>query len=205
MGHRADVPDVVQDRAGVADQEGREFSIVIPGAGDGLFVDFLAFFVEEERDGWNISLRAVEADVALALLLGIVERMGVEEGPDEVAADVFEAEFEMGVLVNGVVAAVEGGGADVGALLVGDFFGTDEARGVAGARGGDGGIERMSEGVAESDARRSGFDELAGARAIKHAGLGSHVGVSFYTGGGEKEVESRRSKKSTTRRGRDPE
>ena len=134
-------------------------------------------------------MRAVEADVALALLLGIVERMGVEEGPDEVTADVFEAEFEMGVLVDGVMAAVEGGGADVGALLVGDFFGADEARGVAGARGGDGGIERMSEGVAEGDARRSGFDELARARAIEHARLSSHVGNSFYTGGGEKEVE----------------
>jgi hypothetical protein len=70
-------------------------------------------------------LGAVEADVALALLLGIVEGMGVEEGPDELAADVFEAEFEMGVLVDGVMAAVERGGADVEALLVGDFFGAD--------------------------------------------------------------------------------
>ena len=103
-------------------------------------------------------MRAVETDVALALLLGIVERMRVEERPDELAADIFEAEFEVGVLVDSVMAAVEGGGANVEALRVSDFFRADEARGVAGACGGDGGVERMSEGVAESDAGRSGFD-----------------------------------------------
>ena len=103
-------------------------------------------------------MRAVEADVTLALLLGIVEGMGVEEGPDELAADIFEAEFEMGMLVDGVMAAVERGGADVEALLFGDFFGNDEARGVAGARGGDGGIVGMREGVAEGDAGGGGFD-----------------------------------------------
>src|SRR6266567_6882665 len=62
----------------------------------------------------------------------------------------------------------------------------------------------MSEGVAEGDARRSGFDELAGACAIEHARLGSHVGNSFYTGGGEKEGESRKLKESITRRRRGP-
>jgi hypothetical protein len=69
--------------------------------------------------------------------------MGVKEGPDELAADVFEAEFKMGVLVDGMVTAVEGGGADVEALFVRNFFGADEARGVTGAGGGDGGIERV--------------------------------------------------------------
>src|SRR5258707_845562 len=83
---------------------------------------------------------------------------------------------EMGVLVDGVMAAVESGGADVEALLVGDFFGADEAGRVAGAGGGDGGIERVGEGVAESDAGRAGVDVFAGARAIKHAGLSSHDG-----------------------------
>ena len=103
-------------------------------------------------------MRAVEADVTLALLLGIVKRMGVEEGPDELAGDIFQAEFEMGVLENGVMAAVEGGSADVEALLVGDFFGADKARGVAGAGGGDGGVEGMCPGVAESYPWRSGLD-----------------------------------------------
>jgi len=93
-----------------------------------------------------------------------------------------------------VMATVEGGGPDVEALLVGDLFGADQARGVAGAGGGNGGIERVSEGVAESYARRAGFDEFARARAIKHAGLRSHDGTSLYTGGEHREVESRKLK-----------
>jgi hypothetical protein len=81
--------------------------------------------VEKEGRVGDVGLRAIEADVALALLLGIVEGMGVEERPDELAADIFEAEFEMGVLIDGVMAAVERGRADVETLLVGDFFGDD--------------------------------------------------------------------------------
>jgi hypothetical protein len=107
--------------------------------------------------------------------------MRVQEGPDELAADAFETEFEVRVLVDGVMAAVEGGGANVQALLISDFFGIDKARGVTGSRGGDGGIERMREGVSESDARRGGFDEFAGGRAFEHARLSGHVGRSFYT------------------------
>src|SRR5271169_2694231 len=102
--------------------------------------------VEEEGRVWDVGLRAIEADVALALLFGIVERVRVEEGPDELAADVFQAEFEMRVLIDGMVAAVESGGANIEALLVGDFFGADEAGGVAGARGSDGRIEGVREG-----------------------------------------------------------
>jgi hypothetical protein len=48
--------------------------------------------------------------------------------------------------------------------------------------------------VAKRDARRGGFDEFAGARAIEHAGLSSHDGLSFYTGGEGKAVESRKLK-----------
>src|SRR5215472_3308798 len=185
MGHGAYVPDVVENVAGVADQNSGEFAVVIPGAGDGPFIDFLGFFVEEEGHRRNVGLRAVEAYIALALLLGIVKRMGVKKRPDELAADVFEAEFEMSVLVDGVMAAVKRGGADVEALLVGDFFGSDQPRRVTGARGGNGGVERMRESVAESDAGWGGFDELTGARAVKHARLGSHVGEVFYTAGKE--------------------
>ena len=122
-----------------------------------MFVDGAVGFVEVEIDSRNVGLRAIEADVALALLLGIVKRMGVKERPGELAADIFKAKFEMGVLIDGVMATVKSGRADVEALLVGDFFGADQARGVAGAGGGDGGIERVREGVAESDAWRSGF------------------------------------------------
>jgi len=58
----------------------------------------------------------------------------------------------------------------------------------------------MSEGVAESDAGRGGFDQFARARAIKHSGLGSHDGSSLYTGGGGKKVESQMSKVDSGKR-----
>ena len=192
MGHGADVPDVAEDGAGVVDQEHREFAVGVPGASDGLFVDGAMSVVEKKRRVWDVGLRPIQADVALALLLGIVEGVSVEEGPDELAADILEAEFEMGVLIDGVVAAVESGGADVEALLVGDFFGDDETRGVAGAGGGDGGVVGMREGVAEGDAGRGGFDEFAGAAGFEHAGLGDHVVGSFYTGGGMGKVKSQK-------------
>src|SRR5215472_9138729 len=169
MGHGAYVPDVVENGAGVADQNSGQFAVVIPGSGDGAFIDFLGFFVEEQGDRRNVGQRAVETYIALTLLLGIVKRMGVKKRPNELAADVFEAEFEMSVLIDGVVAAVERGGADVEALLVGDFFGSDQPRRVTGARGGNGGVEWMRKSVTESDAGRGGFDKLTGARAVKHA------------------------------------
>ena len=100
----------------------------------------------------------------------------MQKRPDELAADVFEAKFEMSVLVDGVVAAIEGSGADIQALLVGDFVVVDEMRGIAGARSRDCGIERMKEGIAESDAGRARFDQAGFRCAIEHAGLRSHVG-----------------------------
>ena len=105
----------------------------------------------------------------------------------------------MGVLIDGVMAAVERGGADVEALLVGDFFGSDEARGVASTCGGDGGIVGMSEGVAESDAGRGGFYEFTGTAGVEHAGLGGHVGKLFYTGGRAGKLESCRPSRMRTR------
>ena len=158
VGHGADVPDVAEDGTGVVDEEERKFTVGLPGAGDGLLVDGAVSVVEKKRRVWDVGLRAIQADVALALLLGIVERVGVEKRPDELTADILEAEFEMGVLVDSVVAAIECGGTNVEALLVGDFFGEYQARGIAGAGGGDGGIVGVSESVAEGDARRCGFD-----------------------------------------------
>jgi len=128
-------------------------------------------------------LRAIQADIALALLLGIVEGMSVQERPDELAADVFEAEFEMGVLVNGVMAAVESGGADVQALLVGDFVGSNQARRIAGSGGGNRRIEWMRKGVSECDAWGRRLDRIRRRRTFEHARLGSHVEKSFYTHG----------------------
>src|SRR5258708_35405500 len=185
--HRADVPNVVEDGASVGEEQDAELAIVFPGASDGVFVNLFALLIEKERKLGDIGLCAIEPDVALALLLGIVKRMGVEKGPNELTADIFEAEFEMSVLVDGVVAAVKGRGADIHALLIGNFFVADEPRRIAGACSSDGRIKRMREGVAKSDARRRGFDEFTGGRAFKHAGLRGHDGKLFYTdaGGGD--------------------
>ena len=117
----------------------------------------------------------------------------MKERPDELAAHVFEAKFEMRVLVDGVMAAVKGRRADVEALLVGDFVGIDQARGIAGARGGDGGVEGMAEGVAQSDARRPGFDATGNRHSFKHAGLRGHVRELFYTEGVRVRRSARRS------------
>jgi hypothetical protein len=89
----------------------------------------------------------------------------------------------MGVLIDGMVAAIESSGTDVQALLVGDFFGADELRCVTRARGSDGGIEWVGKGIAQRYARRSGFNELPSAGAFEHAGLIGHDGRLFYTDG----------------------
>ena len=183
MRHRADMPNVEKNFAGLRKKKRRQLAIVGPGSGDGSFIDSAGFGVEKERDRRNVGLRAIHADVTLALLLGIVERMSVKEGPDELTTDVFEAEFEVRMLIDSVVAAEKSGGADVETLLVGDFFWSDEMRGVASARCSDCGIERMREGVAESDARWSGLNKFAGISALKHARLGGHSRESYYTEG----------------------
>ena len=174
VGVWTELPDVAEDGARVVEKKRGEFAVVVPGASDCVFVDFFDGFVEIEIDGRNVGLNAIHSDVALALLLGIIKRVRVEEGPDELAADVFQAKFEGGVLEDRVVAAVEGGRTDIEALLVGDFFGRDEMVGVTGAGGGDGGIEWMVEGIAECDARRSGFYDFGGMSAIEHARLSGH-------------------------------
>src|SRR5271170_1689579 len=113
MRHRTDMPDVVENIARVVDEDGRELAIVGPGAGNGGFVNLAGSFVEEKRYRRDVSLSAVQLDIALALLLGVVKRVCVEKRPDELAANVFEAKFEVGVLINGVMTAVESGRADV--------------------------------------------------------------------------------------------
>jgi hypothetical protein len=80
----------------------------------------------------------IQPHVPLALLLGVIKRMRVQKRPDELPADVFEAKFKVRVLVNGVMAAVKRGRADLQSLLVGNFFRPDEPRRVAGACRGDG-------------------------------------------------------------------
>jgi hypothetical protein len=189
MGHRAHVPDVEKDLAGLWKKQGREFAVIGPGAGDGAFIDGTGFRVEKKRDLRNVGLRAIHADVALALLFGIVEGMRVKKRPDKLSADIFQSELEMRVLINGVMAAEKSGCSDVEALLVVDFFGADEAGGVAGAGGGDRGIEGMCEGVAERDEWRSGLNEFGGTSGWEHARLRGHGRESFYTATGNKKVE----------------
>ena len=119
---------------------------------------------------------ALHADVALTLLFGIVEGMGMKEGPNKLAADIFEAKFKVSVLIDSVMAAIEGGGADVEALLVGNFFRLDQVRRVTCASGSNRRIKGMGKGVAESDPRRGSFHSIRSGNAIKHAGLSGHVG-----------------------------
>ena len=68
-------------------------------------------------------MRLAQLHVALALLLGVVERVAVERAPHELPRHVLEAELERRVLVDGVVAGVEGQLADRLALLLGDLGG----------------------------------------------------------------------------------
>ncbi len=77
MRHGADVPDVAEDFASVGDKQRGEFAVMLPRAGDGVFVDRAGGGVEKERCRRDVSLRAVEPDLALALLLGIVKGMRV--------------------------------------------------------------------------------------------------------------------------------
>ncbi len=169
MRHGTEVPDVSQDFTRAGTQQLGQFAIVIPGAGYGAFVNCSLCRAELRAFGRHVGLGFVEPHVALALLFGIIERMRVEKRPDELAADVFEAEFEMGVLENGVVSAIKSGRANIDALLFGDFFGRNDARGIAGSRGGDGGVVRMREGIAQRDSRRGGFHGLI---RLRHGGCG---------------------------------
>lgn len=159
MRHVAHVPDVTEDVTSVGSEQVAELAVIIPGPGYGASVKSAlrgAKFFGWRRD---VGLGAVEPDVALALLFGIVKRMSMKKRPNELAADIFEAEFKVRMLKNSVVPAVKCGSTDIDALLLGDFFGIDDARGIAGACRGDGRIKRMREGIAKGNARRGGFDE----------------------------------------------
>ena len=102
-------------------------------------------------------MRAVQADVPLTLLLRIVKGMRVQEGPYKLPADVFQPKFEMRVLVDGVMPAKIGRRSDHHPLFIGNFFGTDQPRRIAGARRRDRRIKRVREVIAQSDARRRRF------------------------------------------------
>ncbi len=154
MRHRADVPDVAQDRARRRLEHARQLAIVFPRSRDSFFVDRALGRAKFRARGGNVRLRAIQPHVALALLLGIVKRMRVEKRPDELPAHIFEPEFEVRVLVNGVMPAEIRSRADGHALLFGDFLGNHQMRRIAGARRRNRGIERVRERVAQRHARR---------------------------------------------------
>jgi hypothetical protein len=120
--------------------------------------------------------------------------VGVEERPDELAADVLERELEVGVLERRVVPGevdVPGEGVAAGAASlpfgrVGDrvasdlFRGDDPLRAVAGARGGDDAVEGARESVHELHAGRGGKERGHAARSlarIRRVGFGSFPGL----------------------------
>jgi hypothetical protein len=101
IGGRADVAQLLENRERVVLEQRRELGVAIPRAEARRFVDVQRFAAERRHE-----CRAVlQLDVALARLLGVVERIRVEERPDELPRDVLEAELEMCVLVDGVMPA----------------------------------------------------------------------------------------------------
>src|SRR5712692_7468783 len=106
------MPDVGEDGVGARLEQRSQLAVIIPGAGHGACVDSALGGTEAGTLGWDVGLRVIQADVALALLLGVVERVRVQERPNKLPANVLEAKLKVRVLINGVVAAVERGGAD---------------------------------------------------------------------------------------------
>jgi len=122
VGHRADVPDVKKNFTRLREEEAGKFAIVRPSPDDSAFIDGSGFGVEKKRELRDISLGAIHTNVALALLFGIVERVRMEKRPDELAANVLHSEFEVRVLIDGVMAAEKSSRPDIEALFVVDFF-----------------------------------------------------------------------------------
>jgi hypothetical protein len=145
---RAEVADLSEDAVRVLFQDRGEGAIGRPGLAQ-LALVHLARRCGE--GGGDIGRDLVEAHEPLAGLLGVVERVGMQEGPDQLPAHVLEAELEVGVLVDGVMPALEGQGADGVALARRDLVRPDHPRGIAGAGGGDGAVVRARRGVAQGD------------------------------------------------------
>jgi len=182
MRQATDVPDIAEDVASVSGQEVAELAIAVPSARDGTAVN-RAFDVTKRfgRCG-NVGLGAVEPDVALALLYGIVKRMSMKKRPDELTTNIFETEFKVGMLKNGVVAAVKCGSANVDALLLGDFAVVNDVRRIARSSRGHRRIERMRERIAKGYPRGASFhDGICGAD-FRCSWLGGHLGKHFTRG-----------------------
>ena len=71
----------------------------------------------------------------------------MKECPDELPGNVLEAEFEVRVLIDRVMAGVERQRADRVPLLVGDLVGADDTRRIARARRCDRAVEGYARGI----------------------------------------------------------
>ena len=145
----------------------RKFAVMLPGARHGLFVNGPLGRAEFRPLG-DVRLRAVEPHVPLALLLGVIEGMRVQEGPHELPAHVFQAKFEVRVLIDRVMPAEVRSRADHHPLLFGDFLGTNEPRRIARARRRHCRIERVREIISQRHARRRRFH----LRSLRRVGYG---------------------------------
>ena len=146
------VAQILEDRPGVVLEQRRQLGVVVPRRQHRPLVDLARLAVERRHEG----PRFLQLHVALAALLRVVERVGVQHAPHELPRDVLEPELEVGVLEDRVVAALEGQRADRVALLVGDLVGADHPRRVAGAGGGDGPVVGHGGSGAQGDAGRVG-------------------------------------------------
>ncbi len=148
----ADVAQLFQNAERIVLEDRGQLSVAIPGAHDGVLVD-VAGVAGDRR---HKRARLFQLHVALTGLLGVVERIRVQERPDELPGDVLEPELEIRVLIDRVVTGVKRQRADRVALLVGDFRGSDHARRVARTRRSDRAVERRRRGGSKCDDWRTG-------------------------------------------------
>ena len=161
-GVRRQVPQLRHDAQGVRSQEVVEPAVGAPGPQDRPLVHAARLGPQAFGDEGP---HLVEAHEALGRLLGVVEGMRVQERPDELPAHVLEAELEVRVLVDRVVAPLEGEGADGLALGGGDLVGLDDAGRVAGASSRDGPCVGLAAGAPEGDLGRAREDHEVHSRA----------------------------------------
>jgi hypothetical protein len=143
-------PQVGEDASGDGLEPACELRVGAPGILDRALEDPLRLTAEP---GGHVSRHLVEPDVALALLLGVVEGEAVQEAPDQLPRDPRERELEGRMLVHRMVSTLVGQRSDVPALTLRDLLGVDHTGRVARARRCDGIIVRPFEPVAEPDLR----------------------------------------------------
>ena len=111
-----EMPDLTHDADGILLEDLAELLVSLKSPDDRVAVSRERRSLERGRECADL----MDSNVALALLVRIVKRKAMQNGPNELARDVLEAEFERRVLVNRVVTRVERQGADRIALPFGD-------------------------------------------------------------------------------------